>query len=333
MRVWLPHIIGGSGTDTFTETLAFTLEKAGHSAVLQPFPHGSQYLPDPLKIVKSPPGIDVVLSNSWNGFAFKRPGIPMVTVEHLCVHDPAFAPFRSQGQAIFHDTLLRWFETRSFAVADCVVAVSRATRKAVAEAFPGIDATVIPNAIDTDFFTPPARRRESAEGEPFRLLFVGNLTTRKGADLLPQIMRALGSDFLLSYTSGLRGRVEIDVENALPLGKLDRQGVRRAYQEADLLLFPTRLEGLPLVVLEAMACGLPVVGSDRSSMPEAVVNETTGLLSPLDPSALATAIRTLATDSSLREAMSVAARDRVVKNFSMTHTVDQYLALFSELLD
>ena len=257
----------------------------------------------------------------------------MVTVEHLCVHDPAFARFRSQGQAIFHDTLLRWFETRSFAVADCVVAVSRATRKAVAEAFPGVDAMVIPNGIDTDFFTPPARRRESAEGEPFRLLFVGSLTTRKGADLLPPTMRALGSDFLLSYTSGLRGRVEIDVENALPLGKLDRREVRRAYQEADLLLFPTRLEGLPLVVLEAMACGLPVVGSDRSSMPEAVVNGTTGLLSPLDPAALATAIKTLARDSSLREDMSVAARDRVVKNFSMTHTVDQYLALFSELLD
>jgi len=330
VNVWLPYVIGGSGTDTFTRSFASRLEAVGHSAFPQSFPHWMQYAPDLLRTVRPPHRADVVLTNTWNGFAFKRSGLPMLTMEQLCVHDPAYAVFRSRRQALFHSTLVRWFETRTFAAAHRVVAVSQATKKAVMQSFGGLEPVVIPNGVDTDFFTPDP---ENNTGDVFRLLFVGNLTKRKGADLLPDIMKALGSGFVLEYTSGLRERVLLDVENSVALGSLDREGVRRAYRQADALIFPTRLEGLPLSVLEAMACGLPVIGSDRSSMPEAVVHGETGLLCPLETEAFVAAVRDLAEDRQLRSAMSKAARLRAASEFSMDRTVERYLDLFQETME
>jgi len=330
MNVWLPYVVGGSGTDTFTRSFASRLEAAGHSAFLQAFPHWMQFAPDLLRTVKPPKHANVTLTNTWNGFAFERRGVPMVTMEQLCVFDRAYESFRSAGQALFHLTLVRWFETRTFAAADRVVAVSRATQRAVMESFEGVAPIVIPNGVDTDFFSPgPAKGNDGV----FRLLFVGNLTTRKGADLLPGIMNALGPGFFLRYTTGLRKRAVLDAENAVSLGSLDLNGVRQAYREADALIFPTRLEGLPLSVLEAMACGLPVVGSDRSSMSEAVADGQTGFLCALEAGAFVSAIRSLAENQTLRTKMGEAARRRAASEFSIDLTVQRYLELFRELVD
>lgn len=333
MKVWLPYVVGGSGTDTFTQTFAEFIQRAGHTAVVQAFPHAMQYVPDALRFVSAPTSTDIVLTNSWNGFSFKRKGMPMLTVEHLFVHDSEYTAFRSNAQAAFHRTLVHSYEKRSFEAADRVVAVSRSTRRAVMKSFPGVDPTVILNGVDTDFFTPPSRPRERSEGGPFNLLFVGNLTARKGADLLEPVMRQLGPNYLLSYPSGIRMRGNLDIKNGRPLGSLDRRGVLEAYREADAFLFPTRLEGLPLAVLEAMSTGLPIVGSDRTSMPEVVEDGVTGILCPLEPTELAAAVETLALDAALREEMSKAARQAAVEAFSMTLTVERYVALFSDLID
>jgi glycosyltransferase involved in cell wall biosynthesis len=328
MKIWLPFVVGGSGTDTFTRTFARFLEKAGHTPVVQPFSHWFQYLPDALRLVRPPAGTDLVFTNSWNGFAFSKTGLPMVTMEQLCVHDPAFAEFRSMPQAIFHNTMVRWFEGRTFKSANRVVAVSEATKTAVEGAFPGTHPVVIPNGVDTDFFK-PSKEPMPARGA-FRLLFVGNLTRRKGADLLAPIMDELGDGYELHFTSGLRVRSHPSIRNGYPLGSLGPEEVRTAYQTADAFLFPTRLEGLPLSVLEAMACGLPVVGSDLSSMPEAVVDGVTGFLRPLIPGELAAAVRLLANDRVLRSQMATNSRIRAVEDFGMDTTVRRYLQVFGE---
>lgn len=332
MRVWLPYVIGGSGTDTFTVNFASQLETIGYKAIPQAFPHWMQYAPDILRGVEPPADIDVMLTNSRNGFAFKRKQVPMVTMEQLCVHEPEYAAFRSPGQGIFHRTLVYPYEKRSFAVADRVVAVSEATRRAVASAFEGVDPTVIYNGVDTEYFSPPSgSRTEHWKSRPdgrFRLLFVGNLTKRKGADILREVMKGLGSNFVLSYTSGLREKARLDVENSIPLGKLDPEGVRAAYREADALLFPTRLEGLPIAVLEAMSCGLPVVASNRSSMPEVVSDGETGLMCELDPDSFVDAVTRLAEDDDLRMVMATAARERAVVEFDIGLMVARYLKVF-----
>ena len=332
MKVWLPYVVGGSGTDTFTQAFASALDDTGHVGVPQPFAHNLQLAPDLLRAVKPPNGTDIALTNSLHGFGFKRSGIPMVAMEQLCVHDPAYAPFRSPAQAAYHNTVLRWYGWRTLSVADRVVAVSNATRAALAKVFPEVEATVIHNGVDTDFFTPAPKLQPSTEGRPFRLLFIGNLTNRKGADLLPKVMQALGPKYELEYTSGLRGNATLDVDNARSLGSLDREGVRSAIRGADAFLFPTRLEGLPLAVLEAMACGLPVIGSDQTSMPEVVEDGVTGILRPLDAVELAGAIEEIALDDHLRVKMSAASRKRATELFGLTKTVQRYVSIFEELI-
>ncbi|MFN3594090.1 MAG: glycosyltransferase [Thiobacillaceae bacterium] len=71
-----------------------------------------------------------------------------------------------------------------------------------------------------------------------------------------------------------------------------------AYRQADALLFPSRIEGLPLTVIEAMACGLPVIAAKSASLPEVVAHGATGLLCPVDDvGAYVSAPRTLAGDA------------------------------------
>lgn len=332
MKVWLPFVVGGSGTDTFTRSLAKAFERAGHQIRLQTIPHKFQYMPDALSLLATPTGADVVLTNSWNGFAFRRAGVPMVTMEHLCVHDPVYAAHRGRLQAMFH-RFVRLCERRSFEVADRVVAVSEATRRTVMEVFPGVDPAVIHNGVDTSFFSPSAAPANGSPRRVFRLLFVGNLTTRKGSDLLPKVMDALGDGFELCYTTGLREKSSLEIPNSRNLGRLDCAGVRAAYRSADALLFPTRLEGLSLTAIEAMACGLPIISSDATSMPEIVEDGMNGFLCKLeDPSAYAVAIRRLRDSPATLRNMSLAARVSAEERFSIARVASNYLDLFAKVM-
>lgn len=332
MKIWMPHTAGGSGADRFTADLSNELRKLGCEIVEQRFPRRYQYLPAALSGVAPPSDTDIALVNSWNGFAFRRPKLKLVVVCHLCVHEPAFVPYRSYAQSVFHRALLRHYEARSFAAADVTVAVSAATAAAVGTAFSGIEPTVIRNGIDTEFFVPAEHSVDRKHSDAFHLLFVGNLIRRKGADLLDPIIDGLGEGFVLEYTSGLRERGTLASRRAVPLGTLGREEVRAAYRRADAFLFPTRLEGLPLTVIEAMACGVPVVGSDRSSMPEVVKDGREGLLRPPEAELLAAAVRSLAADRGVRERMSRQARKRAVADFSLDRMARNYFDLFKRII-
>lgn len=332
MKVWLPYLRGGSGTDTFTSLLARALEERGHRAVASRYSRIWETVPFALSAVRAPAGADVVLANSWNAFAFRRRGIPLVAVEHHCVFDPAFRPHRSPQQAIFHEVLLRRFERASFRAATVVVGVSDYTSRSVAAAFPGTKPISILNGIDTAHFT-PAKSQEARSGRPFRLLFVGNLIRRKGADLLPRIMSALGPDFELRFTSGLRDEARIEVlPNMRPLGRITPPELLEEYRQADVLLFPSRLEGFGYAVAEAMACGVPVVASNTSSLPELVDDGETGRLCvPEDPGSFVQAVRELAGDPQRRVSMGVAARARAVERFSLRRMASEYQGLLDSI--
>ena len=334
MKVWLPYTEGGSGTDVFTRMLADGLRRAGVDAVVQRFPRVFQYAPWLLRFSEPPAGTDIVLANSWNGFAFRRHNIKLVTVEHLFVLDPAMKPYRSFAQSVFHNTLVRYFEKASMSASNVQVAVSEYTAAAHYRVLRGKKPRVIRNGIDTKFFTPPETGREPLAGRQMRLLFVGNLTRRKGVDLIPGILGSLGPGFKLDYAIGLRTEEALeDLPNARSLGRLDKEAVREAYRRADLLLFPTRLEGLPLVAIEAMACGTPVIASNTGPLPEVVKDGESGVLCDLDQHAkFVSAIRRLQKDPGLLLRLGENARRKAENSFSIERMVDDYIMLFEELL-
>ena len=335
MKIWLPYTTGGSGTDVFTHYLARGLTEAGHEVVVQAFPHRWQYFPWRLKLAHAPLGTDIALANSWNGFAFRRPGLKLVTVEHLFVLDPVLSPYKTAAQAFFHNTLVRYYEWASMRASDAQVAVSEYTANAHHATLGGPLPQVILNGIDTEFFHPSMKERQPLDGRPFRLLFVGNMSRRKGADLIPAIMERLGEGYELYYTSGLRVDDPFkNIPRMYPLGRLNKEQVREEYRKADLLLFPTRLEGLPLVAMEAMACGTPVVASNASSLPEVIEDRINGRLCTKDDAgAFCDALRELKKAPEELNALSKAALDTAIKKFSIDRMVVEYIQLFSELLE
>ncbi|MGB9724132.1 MAG: glycosyltransferase family 4 protein [Chloroflexia bacterium] len=313
------------------ENIQQAMEQAHLPSRLRFLPHRYNFAPFLLPLVLRGDWAGparLVHSGSRAGFFLRAPGRPLVVTVHHLVADPAYRPYTRPAQRLFH-RLERFYDGLSIAHADAVACVSRYTREQVLRLY-GREAQVVYNGIDTGFFRPP---QERPAAPPFRLLFVGNRTRRKGADLLDPLLERLGEGYELYYSGGQRGdEVPIRSPRAVALGRLDRPGLLRAYHTCHALIFPSRLEGFGLAVAEAMACGLPVVAARTSSLPELVVEGQGGFLCPPDDvPALAEAVRRLAADAALCRRMGEFNRARAEALFSYPRMVEGYRALYGRL--
>jgi glycosyltransferase involved in cell wall biosynthesis len=218
--------------------------------------------------------------------------------------------------------------------AESVVAVSRFVAETAKRTLLDVPVQVIYNGVDTERFRPGGHQRRV--GQPFRLLYVGAWKKLKGVDLLAPIMRGLGDGFELRYTGGAaarRDRHDMPL-NMHDIGRLQgADAVIAAMQDVDAFLFPSRSEGLPLSVLEAMACGLPVVATRGSSLTEVIKNGVTGMLCQQDDvDSFANAARSLLHDRSLAIHVSCGARRDVMDRFSMLDVIDRYLNVYEAVV-
>jgi glycosyltransferase involved in cell wall biosynthesis len=292
-----------------------------------------QILPLLSKVLPQSQNCDILQGNSWNAFEFKG-SAPLAVTEHLVVHAPEYDPYRTSGQRIYHRWIFRC-EKKSLDAADAVICVSQDTRKKLTAAFGYSDSKVIYNGVDTSLFKPHAveRRIWGLPEKKILLLFVGNLSRRKGADLLPAIMRSLGDDFLLLTTSGIREHSQNNIPHSRDLGHLNISQLINAYNLCDVFFLPSRLEGLSLSTLEAMACGKPVVAFNCSSFPELITDGKGGFLSEKENiNGIIEKIRYLANEPELIKKMGSFNRERVENNFSIEKMTRNYLALYKSVL-
>jgi rhamnosyl/mannosyltransferase len=195
-----------------------------------------------------------------------------------------------------------------------VICLTGAMRDTVVATFgvPPSRVAVVPNGVDTQQFGPdPTVPRASRE-----LLFVGRLTAQKNVRLLVEAMALLPRDVTLRLVgegelwAELSRRIgQLGLTNVHLVGRLPPAEVAAAYRRATAVLLPSSHEGLPLVLLEAMAAGAPVV---CSALPELVEVGGDAVL-PVDPvtaAGLAAAVHTLLDDPGRRERLSLAARHR-----------------------
>ncbi len=330
MKIWMPVVQAGTGSDVFTKRLAAGLRSKGISVDITWLPHYLEVVPHLLRFVRAPDNADIIHVNSWNGFAFVGKAKHLVVTVHHCVHDPTYSPYRTLLQSAYHSMLIRRYEQLSFHAAAAVTAVSHFTAGRVSDAFTGVHPLTIYNGIDTDLFAP--EQRAGAKTGPFRMLFLGTPSRRKGFDLLEPLMEKLGDDFELYYSTGRHSRQLAQRRNIHCLGMLGRQALRDAYHECDVLLFPSRYEGFGYVICEAMACGKPVIASNCSSLPELVKDRETGLLCPVDDvEAFVQAARTLASDRDFAMKLGNAGRQRVLEHFTLEAMVDRYIELYKSL--
>lgn len=331
--VWLPAIRTGTGTDAFTETLVDALKRRGLQAEISWLPPRAEVAPWTVPVPQAPQWANIAHVNTWLPKRFIPGRLPIVATLHHCVQDEALTPYKSWGQKLYHRLWVTPMERRVFARAETVAAVSRYSAECVKRIFGLTDVHVIYNGVSPSFL----KSVERVEAHrPFRLLFVGSWSRRKGVDLLPAIMERLGPEYTLHCT-GTFNRSQLKAgppDNMLELGRIaDTNGMIGLYEQSDALLFPTRLEGFGLVAAEAQARGLPVVATRCSSLPEVIEDGVTGLLCPMDDvEAFTKAIRRLASDADLWRAMSRGASRRIARCFNVEQMVDGYLGLYQRIL-
>lgn len=330
--VWFPAVRAGTGADMFTVRLADALKRRGIQTEITWLPHRAEYAPWTVAIPKPPVWANVIHINSWLHTRFIPATLPLVATVHGCVHDSALEPYKSSIQALYHRWWVKGLEAATLRRADVVTAVSQYTTRQTMKVFGRDDIVTVYNWIDTEQFGPDVRQEFH---HPFRLLFVGNLTPRKGADLLPKIMEKLGSDFELRYTGNVGEFGSMNLPpNMIAIGRIREPDMLiKTYQTQDALLFPTRLEGFGLVALEAQSCGCPVITTDCSSLPEVVEPGKTGILCSVDDvNAFVMAAQKLRNDPTIWRRMRMDARKWAVSKFGEETAIEQYLAVYKSLL-
>jgi glycosyltransferase involved in cell wall biosynthesis len=239
------------------------------------------------------------------------------------VHDLAFLRLPHAVQRETLDNLRRHLPGVLFA-ADALIAVSTATAGDL-EDVTGVTPRrvhVIHEGVDPTFVTDTAM---PPDGLPARyLLFVSTLEPRKNVvNLLAGFARAAADgypgDLVLVGRWGWHTETAQEALECSPvrdrirhLDYLNRDVLSGVMARAEALVFPSLLEGFGLPVVEAMACGVPVIVSRASSLPE-VAGEAALYVDPGDPNEIASAIGRLAADPQLRERLAAAGRDRAVR--------------------
>ena len=238
MKIWLPYLKCNTGQDVYVKLLEKSLSKQGVLAETTTYNKMYQYSPWLLS-PKQPEDSSLTLANSWTGFAFKKPETPLVIVEHHSVFDPAYMKHKNAAQTIYHEIFIKYFEKKSFAAADKIIAVSQYTAQILQQHMRVKNVEVIFNGIDTEYFRPLEHK---IKNDKIVILYIGNATKRKGADIVSNIADKLGSNYEIQYTGGLRGDHPFHGgKNMKPLGRLTQDELRKSYQGCDMLLFPSRL--------------------------------------------------------------------------------------------
>jgi glycosyltransferase involved in cell wall biosynthesis len=199
---------------------------------------------------------------------------------------------------------------------------------------------VIPNGIDPEEFFPvepaAARRELGLPVEGRVVLFVADFLNdrRKGFPLLLEALRLVSdAPDLTVLTLGLGEPRGVPAPNHIHLGRInDQRRLVLAYSAADLFIIPSLQDNLPNTILEAMACGTPVLGFDTGGMADLIVPEETGLLAQVgDPADLARQLRWLLDHPGELQAMGAAARRAIVARYTVEIQVAAYLRLYESL--
>lgn len=240
------------------------------------------------------------------------------------------------------------------AIAECdrVIAVSQQLAGEVLKlGQPRFPVRVVRNGVDMQVFRPRADKQlvRGTLGLPrngIGICMVGRLVIEKG---IGELLTAFG-DLVAEYEGT---DVWLTIVGDGPARRLTEDWVRgqglehrvflagaRPHAEiadwigaCDILVLPTYREGLPNVVLEAMACGLPVVATEVGGIPEAVGPGTAILVPPRQAPRLASALGSLISSSSLRESLGSAGLERVREKFSWERSAEELEHIYEEVVD
>lgn len=226
-----------------------------------------------------------------------RPVLPWKSRIVYCAHGWAF----SRDGDRLKTRLVAQVERLLSLMTDQIICISQSEfKEAMRFGLPARKCVVIQNGVGASG-PPDMSRRKTARG-PKVIAFIGRFDHQKGFDTYINVLRRLGPDAKgIAVGQYIVSQQEDDTElpaNLTVLGWMDREGVKKVMESADLLLMPSRWEGFGLVAVEAMRAGLPVFASRIGGPAEIVIPGHTGFLfDPEDPETIAELIRSQPADA------------------------------------
>ena len=329
-----------------------------------------------LEMAQGTEGTDLVHSHTWYAnlaghLAGLLHGVPHVISAHSL--EP-LRPWKAEQLGGGY-ALSSWAEKTAYEAASGIIAVSNGMREDILRSYPAIDperVKVVHNGIDLEAWKHPQGQEADAQAaatlkrlgiDPDRptIVFVGRITRQKG---LPHLLRAceqLPADVQVILCAGAPDTPEIkaEVEGLVARLREKRTGVVwieemlprpeliAVLAASDVFVCPSVYEPLGIVNLEAMAVGLPVVGSATGGIPDVIVDGETGLLvpieqvqdgtgTPIDPARfeadLAERLTTLVTDTEAARTMGQAARRRVEEHFAWQAIAQRTMDVYNWVL-
>jgi glycosyltransferase involved in cell wall biosynthesis len=225
-------------------------------------------------------------------------------------------------------------EWQLFSSADAVVVTTEAMRDSVVERQPWLASRthVVPNYVDTDLFAPGDPRDVVGD----RLCYVGRLDeAQKNLPALVAAVRDLDVTLDLIGDGPLRPALEAEATENPRLrvrGPLPHDELPGQLRRAAAFVLPSHYEGHPKTLIEAMACGVPVIATDMPGIRDLVRDGETGALCGTDAHSLRERILAVLSDADLRSRIGRGGRDFVVRNYSLDRVIEQELALYQRLL-
>lgn len=311
-------------------------------------------------------GADIVHSHTWYANEAGRlsqqlHGIPHVITAHSL--EP-LRPWKAEQLGGGYKVSSS-IERSAYESADAVIAVSGGMRLDILRSYPDIDPNkvhVIHNGIDVQAWAPTSNpellERWGIDSSRPSIVFVGRITRQKGLPYLLEAAQALPEDVQLILCAGAPDTEEIkqEVEHRVSLLQKERSGViwipdhlprhelAAILTSATAFVCPSIYEPLGIVNLEAMACGIPVVGTATGGIPEVIADGETGWLvpieqlqdgtgTPLNPekyvSDLARAMINAVSDIDRARRMGVAARERARTHFDWAAIAEQTRSIYN----
>ena len=242
---------------------------------------------------------------------------------------------RMHGAKSIEAKQARVLEGRVFNDADRVVVTTPSMSKTVKEHYqlPEERVRVIPNYVQCDSFSPNKRDRCSAR----QICFVGRLDEQKNLFALLKAIKGLNVELVIVGSGPLGERLQEEVsKRRLPvrfLGNVLHQRLPEILNSSALFILPSLYEGHPKVLLEAMACGVPVIGTDVPGIRELIYHRETGYLCGTSSKEIRDAIKDVLSNANLSNYMGKNARNFVKEHFALERIVDMELTLLHELAE
>lgn len=239
---------------------------------------------------------------------------------------------KRQNSSAIKQRIVKLIESTSYHCADSIVLATKedADYVSTSYAIPKLKSNIIPNYVDTNLFKPIELEKEKNS-----VCFVGRLEAQKNLVNLIKAAQGTESNLIFYGEGSLRDELqrlarELGVCTSFR-GRIQNDELPKALNACEIFILPSLHEGNPKALLEAMSCGLPVIGTNVEGINSIIRDNENGMLCGIEPDSIQSAIKRLSSDTNLRDALGKSARETIVAGYSLQSAIEKEKRVLYEI--